>query len=121
MHKESVSLGDLALQCKHVSQGCLFEWEGLLQDFCLEEKFWQLFPLLVLLLLAYLFKKQLGCSWASLMAQMVKNPLAMQETQVRSLGWEDPLEEGMATYSTIAAAFIVAKKQEEAKWPSNNE
>ena len=69
----------------------------------------------------YLFKKQLGCSWASLMAQMVKNPLAMQETQVRSLGWEDPLEEGMATYSTIAAAFIVAKRQEEAKWPSNNE
>ena len=57
MPKESVSLGDLALQCKHGSQGCLFEWEG-----HLEEKFWQLFPLLVLLLLACLFKKQLGCS-----------------------------------------------------------
>ena len=57
MPKESVSLGDLALQCKHGSQGCLFEWEGHLED-----KFWQLFPLLVLLLLACLFKKQLGCS-----------------------------------------------------------
>ena len=34
---------------------------------------------------------------------MVKNPLAMQETWVRSLGWEDPLEEGMATYSNILA------------------
>ena len=33
----------------------------------------------------------------------VKNPSAMQETQVRSLGWEDPLEEGMATHSSILA------------------
>ena len=32
-------------------------------------------------------------SWASLVAQMVKNPPAMQETWVRSLGWEGPLEE----------------------------
>ena len=39
--------------------------------------------------------------WASLMAQMVKNSPAMQETQVRSLAWEDPLEEGMATHSSI--------------------
>ena len=37
------------------------------------------------------------------MAQMVKNPLAMQETWVRSLGWEDPLEEGMAAHSNILA------------------
>ena len=34
---------------------------------------------------------------------MVKNPPAMQETWVRSLGWEDPLEEGMATHSSILA------------------
>ena len=34
---------------------------------------------------------------------MVKNPLAMQETWVQSLGWEDPLEEGMATHSSILA------------------
>ena len=42
-------------------------------------------------------------SGASLVAQMVKNPLAMQETQVRSLGWEDPVEKGMATCSSILA------------------
>ena len=34
---------------------------------------------------------------------MVKNLLAMQETQVRSLGWEDPLEKGMATHSSVLA------------------
>ena len=34
---------------------------------------------------------------------MVKNPPAMQETQVPSLGWEDPLEKGMATHSGILA------------------
>ena len=41
--------------------------------------------------------------WASLMAQMVKNLPAMWETWVQSLGWEDPLEEGMATHSSILA------------------
>jgi len=35
--------------------------------------------------------------------QTVKNPPAMQETWVRSLGWEDPLEEGMATHSSTLA------------------
>ena len=35
--------------------------------------------------------------------QLVKNPPAMRETWVRSLGWEDPLEKGMATYSRILA------------------
>ena len=40
---------------------------------------------------------------ASLVAQMVKNPPAMRETWVRSLGWEDPLEEGMTTHSSILA------------------
>ena len=39
----------------------------------------------------------------SLVAQMVKNPPAMRETWVQSLGWEDPLEEGMATHSSILA------------------
>ena len=42
-------------------------------------------------------------SWASLVAQKVKNPLAMLETWVRKLGWKDPLEEGMATHSSILA------------------
>ena len=36
-------------------------------------------------------------SWVSLVAQLVKNPPAMWETWVQSLGWEDPLEEGMTT------------------------
>ena len=40
---------------------------------------------------------------ASLVAQTVKNLPAMQETQVQSLGWKDPLEEGMATHSRILA------------------
>ena len=42
-------------------------------------------------------------SWTSLVAQMVKNPPAMQETWIRSLGWEDPLEKGVATHSSILA------------------
>ena len=42
-------------------------------------------------------------SWASLVAQLVKNLPAMWETWVQSLGWEDPLEEGMAMRSSILA------------------
>ena len=40
---------------------------------------------------------------ASLEAQLVKNPPAVQESPVQSLGWEDPLEESMATHSSILA------------------
>ena len=40
-------------------------------------------------------------SWSSLVAQLVKNPGTMQETWVRPLGWEDPLERGKATHSRI--------------------
>ena len=42
-------------------------------------------------------------SWASLVAQLAKNPPAMWETWVLSLGWEDPLEKGKATHSSILA------------------
>ena len=42
-------------------------------------------------------------SWASLVAQLVKNPPAMWETWVQSLGWEDALEKGTATHSSILA------------------
>ena len=45
-------------------------------------------------------------SQASLVAQSVKNPLAMQETWVRSLAWEDRLEEGIAIHSSILALKI---------------
>ena len=41
--------------------------------------------------------------WASLVAQRLKRLPAVQETWVRSLGWEDPLEKEMATQSTIPA------------------
>ena len=41
--------------------------------------------------------------WASLVAQAVKNLPVIQETQVQSLGWEDPLEKGMETHSSILA------------------
>ena len=41
--------------------------------------------------------------WTSLVVQTVKNPPAMRETWVPSLGWEDPLEKGMATHSSILA------------------
>ena len=40
---------------------------------------------------------------ASLVAQLVKNPSAMWETWVQFLGWEDPLEKGMAIHSSIPA------------------
>ena len=43
---------------------------------------------------------------ASLVAQLVKNPPAMRETWVRSLGWEDPLEKGKATHSSILGLLL---------------
>ena len=54
-----------------------------------------LFKIILLLAVPY--------SWASLVAQTVKNLPAMWETWVRPLGWEDPLEEGMVTHSSILA------------------
>ena len=45
----------------------------------------------------------LQCSWASLVAQLVKNPPAMRETWILSLGLQDPLEKGKATHSSILA------------------
>ena len=45
-------------------------------------------------------------SWAFLVAQMVNNPLSMQETCVQSLSWEDPLEKSLATHSSILARRI---------------
>ena len=49
-----------------------------------------------------MFWKLIPC-WDSLVAQMVKNLPAMWETQVQSLGWEDPLEKEIATHSSILA------------------
>ena len=58
----------------------------------LEECLWSAFPI-----------PEEGILGASLVAQMVKNPPAMQESWVPSLGWEDPLEKGIATRSSILA------------------
>ena len=54
-----------------------------------------------LLKIAYLISVR-----ASFVAQLVKNPPAMQETLVPSLGWEDPLEKGKANHSSILAKRI---------------
>ena len=50
--------------------------------------------------------------WASLMAQLVKNPPAMRETWVRSVGWKDPLEKGKVTHSSILAWRIPWSRKE---------
>ena len=49
------------------------------------------------------FKEMINTSidWASLVAQIVKSQPVMQETWVQSLGWEDPLEKGIGTHSSI--------------------
>ena len=49
--------------------------------------------------------------WASLVAQKIKNLPAVWETQVQSLGWEDPLEKEMATHSSILAWRISWTKE----------
>ena len=53
--------------------------------------------------MVYKIKRECSLLWASLVAQLVKNLPAMQEAQVQPLGWENPLETGMATYSSILA------------------
>ena len=59
------------------------------------------------------FSKELWCYLptlrASLLAQPVKNPPAMWETEVQFLGWEDPLEKRMATHSSVLAWRIPFK------------
>ena len=60
----------------------------------------------VLVHLLIVFQKDFGTKrniLTSLVAQMIKNLPAMQETWVQSLGWEHPLETGMATHSSILA------------------
>ena len=50
-------------------------------------------------------------SWASFVAQLVKNPPSMVETWVQSLGWEDPLEKGKAIHSSVLAWRIPSTEQ----------
>jgi len=56
-------------------------------------------------------------SWASLVAQMVKNLQAMWETRIRPLGWEDPMEESMATLSSILPGETCGQKSLEGYSP----
>ena len=72
-----------------------------------------LIPETVTLKLSYCedLRSSIGSIWASLVAQTVKSPPAMQKTWVRSLGWEDPLEKGMATHSSILAWRISMDKE----------
>ena len=69
-------------------------------------------------------------SWTSLLAQLVKNLPAMQETWVRSLGWEDPLEKGTAAHSSVLAwripwtvwdckEFLLRSLSLACRWPSS--
>ena len=51
-------------------------------------------------------------SWPSRVAQMVKNPPVMRETWVKSLAWDDPLEERMATHSSILDWRIPMDREE---------
>ena len=87
-----------ALSHLNFDLGCVFQWEGkegvlsLLVNCC--QAAWTNF---------FSFSASCAFYWASLVAQMVKNPPAVQETWVQSLDWEDPLEEGMATHSSILA------------------
>ena len=62
-------------------------------------------------------KKDIRKFGASLVAQMVKNLPAIQETQVQSLGWEDPLEKTMATYSSVLV-WRISWTEEPGGWPS---
>ena len=58
-----------------------------------------------------LFAYYLFVGRASLVAQLVKNPPPMRGTWVRSLGWDDPLEKGMATHSSILAWRITWREE----------
>ena len=55
------------------------------------------------LLTLQVFHSNFGCLWASVVAQTVKNPPALWETWVQSLGQEDPLEKSMTTHSSVLA------------------
>ena len=65
-----------------------------------------------------LFGKICTYTRASLEAQMVKNPPAIQETWVRFLGWEDPVEKGKAAHSSILAWRIARLQGDTTEWLS---
>ena len=68
-----------------------------------------------------MFKDACDLTWASLVVQTVKNPPAMQETWVQSLGWKDPLEEGISTHSSILPWEIPWTENREAWWATESD
>ena len=60
-------------------------------------------------------------NWASLLAQTVKNLPVVREAQVPSLGWEDPLEKGMATHSGVLAWRIPRTEQPGGLWSTGSQ
>ena len=73
-----------------------------------QAKFIETRPILQTSINLVLFGKKMmvilgGNCWASLVAQLVKNPPAVRETWLQSLVWEDPLEKGKATHSSMLA------------------
>ena len=58
---------------------------------------------MVLICISLIISNVLHLLWVFLVAQVVRNLSAMQETRVQSLGWKDPLEKGIATHSSILA------------------
>ena len=88
----------LQVFCVFVLFVCLFV--SILLKFCTAVflfLFFFFFSILLLVWLPFCF------SMASLVAHLVKNPPTMRETWVQSLGWEDPLEKGTATHSSVLA------------------
>ena len=63
----------------------------------------QVILILIVISIVIIKYKSSHWNWAYLIAQLVKNPPAMQETPVWFLGWENPLVKGKATYSSILA------------------
>ena len=84
--RENANTYNSMLQIISSTQGRMWIWEDNTKNQCM----WTLVD-------------AMGGTWASLVAQMVKNLPAVQETWVRSLDWEHPLEKGMATHSSILA------------------
>ena len=72
-----------------------------LQRFSVIAKLLKIKSITLVMGIVHIFWSLITLRRASLLAQLVKNLPATQETWVQSLGWEDPLEEGMATHSSI--------------------
>ena len=98
----------LQLKLFHISERYFFPWIACkIQEYSF------------ILCYIYIKKKKEKTNWAPPVAQTVKNPPMMRETWVPSLGWEDPLEEGMATHSSALAWRVPVDREPgglQSKW-----